>query len=76
MIVALVLAAVAAPMVGAAGAVAPGVTKVDDAEGVPVPIALIAATVKVYPVPLVSPVKVCVVTLPTVTGDPTDGVMR
>ena len=51
---ALALTAVGAP--GAVGAV--GVTGSDAAESGPVPIALIAATVKVYAVPAVSPVIV------------------
>ncbi len=51
---------VAVPMVGAPGVVA-GVTELDWAEAVPVPTLLIAATVKVYVVPLVSPVTVSLV---------------
>ena len=54
------LPAVAAPMVGAPGTVAPvvGVTLFEAAEAAPVPIALIATTVNVYAVPLVRPVTV------------------
>lgn len=52
-----------------------GVTDWRAAEGGPAPAELIAATVNVYGVPLVSPVTVYVVTLPTVTGDPLEGVM-
>ena len=44
---------------GRGGAV--GVTGLDGAEAGPVPIALVAATVKVYAVPLVSPVTVVLV---------------
>ena len=51
------LPAVAATPVGAPGNVA-GVTGLDGAEACPVPVALVAATVKVYAVPLVSPVTV------------------
>ena len=48
------LPALARPMVGAPGTVA-GVTLLDDADAAPVPIALVAVTVKVYAVPLVKP---------------------
>jgi hypothetical protein len=47
-------------MVGAPGTVA-GVTLFDGADGALGPIALVATTVKVYAVPLVRPVMVCVV---------------
>lgn len=48
--------------VGAAGAVgALGVTEFDGADGDPVPIKFVAATVNVYTVPLVSPATVTVV---------------
>ena len=75
-----------ATVVGAAGAPgavagAVGVTALDAAEDGPVPTALVAATVKVYAVPLLKPLTVVVVAggLPvTVTGDkavaPTNGV--
>ena len=53
--VACALPAVAVPMVGAPGTPA-GVTLFEAAEAGPVPIALVAVTVKVYAVPLVSPV--------------------
>ena len=54
------LPTVAVPMVGAPGSVA-GVTVLDWAEAGPVPMLLMAATVKVYAVRLVSPVTVSVV---------------
>ena len=41
---------------GVSGTVAPGITLFDVAEGALVPFALVALTVKVYAVPLVSPV--------------------
>ena len=52
--------AVAVPIVGAPGAVgaAVGVALFDAAEAAPVPMALVAVTVKVYAVPLVRPVTV------------------
>jgi hypothetical protein len=62
--------AVAVPMVGAPGTVA-GVTELEAEEFVPVPTPLMAATVKVKAVPLVRPVTVSLVTLPTVTKDTT-----
>ena len=68
-------AAVATPMVGAAGAVGAGVTASGGADCAPVPAVVIAATVNVYGVPLVSPSIVYVRTLPTVTGAPLEGVM-
>ena len=55
--VAWALPAVAVPMIGAPGTVA-GVTLFDAAEAGPVPIILVALTVKVYALPLVSPVTV------------------
>ena len=57
---ALALPAVAVPIVGAPGTVAPvvGVTLFEAAEAGPVPMALIATTVNVYAVPLVRPVTV------------------
>jgi hypothetical protein len=54
---------------------ATGVTAGSELDGGPVPAAFVAATVKVYGVPFVSPVTVYLVTLPTVTGDPLDGVI-
>jgi hypothetical protein len=48
----------AAMPVGAPGAIAAGVTEDDALEAVPVPTELVAVTVKVYVVPLVSPVTV------------------
>ena len=51
------LPAVAVPMVGAPGTVA-GVTLLDVLDAGPVPTALVAVTVKVYAVPLVSPLTV------------------
>ena len=58
--------------VGAAGT-APGVTALDGAEAVPVPRELVAVTLNVYAVPLVSPVTVAVLAggePVTVTGVP------
>ena len=55
--VAWALPAVAVPIVGAPGTVA-GVTLLDGLEAGPVPIALVAFTVKVYAVPFVSPVRI------------------
>ncbi|HET7549055.1 MAG TPA: hypothetical protein VFJ86_14890 [Usitatibacter sp.] len=55
--VACALPRVAMPMVGAPGIVA-GVTLLEGAEAGPVPTALVAATVKVYAVPLASPFTV------------------
>ena len=52
--VALLLPAVAVPMVGVPGTVA-GVALLEAADGAPVPTLLVAVTVKVYAVPLVSP---------------------
>ena len=52
-----VLPGLAVPIVGAPGTVA-GVTLFDEADAAPVPIALVAVTVKVYAVPLVNPVTV------------------
>ena len=51
------LAAAVIP-VGAPGAIGAGVTADDALEAVPVPAELVAVTVKVYAVPLVSPVTV------------------
>ena len=56
--VALPLLPLAEIPVGAPGAVVAGVTADDALEAVPRPIALVALTVKVYAVPLVSPVTV------------------
>jgi hypothetical protein len=55
--VACALPAVAVPIVGALGTVA-GITPFDAAEAGPVPTALVAVTVKVYAVPLASPLTV------------------
>jgi hypothetical protein len=55
--IALLLPAVAVPMVGAPGTVA-GVTLLEAAEAAPVPTPLVAVTVKVYGVPLLSPLTV------------------
>jgi len=54
LIVALPFPAVAVPIVGAPGTVA-GVTLLEAADAAPVPTPLVAVTVKVYAVPLVSP---------------------
>ena len=56
--VALPLLPLAEMLVGAPGAIGAGVTEDDAVEAGPVPIALVAVTVKVYAVPLVSPVTV------------------
>ena len=56
--VALPLLPVAEIPVGAPGAIAAGVTADDALEAVPVPTELVAVTVMVYAVPLVSPVTV------------------
>ena len=56
--VALPLLTVAEILVGTPGAVGAGVTADDALEAVPVPTELVAVTVKVYAVPLVSPVTV------------------
>jgi hypothetical protein len=56
--VALPLLPLAEMLVGAPGTVATGVTADDALEAVPVPTELVATTVKVYAVPLVSPVTV------------------
>ena len=56
--VALPLVLVAEILVGTPGAIAAGVTADDALEAVPVPTELVAVTVKVYAVPLVSPVTV------------------
>jgi hypothetical protein len=70
--VALALPAVAMPMVGAPGTVAvpEGVTLLDRADAGPVPIALVAVTVKVYAVPLVKPVTVIGLTVPVAVSPP------
>ena len=56
--VALPLLPLAEILVGTPGAIAAGVTADDALEAVPVPMELVAVTVKVYAVPLVSPVTV------------------
>jgi len=56
--VALPLLTVAEILVGAPGAIGAGVTADDTLEAVPVPRELVAVTVKVYAVPLVSPITV------------------
>ena len=74
MTVACALPAVAVTAVGASGT-APGVTLFDGADGGPVPIALVAVTVNVYAVPLVSPVITwLVVVLPAFASTPPGGV--
>ena len=71
--VACALPAVAVAPVGAPGTVA-GVTLFDAADGALVPIALVAVTVKVYAVPLVRPVIMCVVAVvPTLLSTPPAG---
>ena len=52
-----------------------GVTELETAELGPVPTALTAATVKLYAVPLLSPVTVSLVTSPTLTAEPFEGLM-
>src|SRR3954471_15313035 len=74
--VAAALPVVAVGAVGVAGAVAAGggatgLTTLLPVEYALVPIALVAATRKVYAVPLVSPVTVVVSTLPTGRSAPT-----
>ena len=59
--------AVAFTIVGVPGAV-DGVTEPEELEAAPVPAELTALTVKVYALPLVSPVIVAVSTLPTTNG--------
>jgi hypothetical protein len=54
---------VAVPIVGASGTVA-GTTAFDASDGALEPTALVASTVKVYEVPLVSPPMVAVVSAP------------
>ena len=61
--------AVALPMVGAPGTVA-GVMLFDGAEAGPVPTELLALTVNVYAVPLLSPVTVIGDAFPVATIDP------
>ena len=56
--VALPLVLVAEILVGTPGAIAAGVTADDALEAAPVPTELVAVTVKVYAVPLVSPITV------------------
>jgi hypothetical protein len=56
--VALPLPPVAPIPVGTSGAIGAGVTADDALDAVPVPTRLVATTVKVYAVPLVSPVTV------------------
>jgi hypothetical protein len=64
---------VAVTPVGAPGTVA-GVTLLDAIDGAPDPAAFVATTVKVYAVPLVSPVMVCVVfVLPALLSTPPAG---
>ena len=60
--------AVAATLVGAPGTVALGVTAFEAADWGPVPVALVAATLKVYVVPFVKPLIVVDVTFPTVVA--------
>src|ERR1700682_4061246 len=67
------LLAVAVAPVGAPGTVA-GVTLFDAADGALIPIALVAVTVKVYAVPLVRPVIMCVVAVvPVLLSTPSAG---
>jgi hypothetical protein len=61
--VALAFPATALTPVGAPGTVT-GVTEFDAADAGPLPTELVAVTVKVYAVPLVSPVTVALVALP------------
>ena len=60
MTLACALPAVAVPIVGGPGVVA-GVTLLEADEAAPVPALFVAVTVKVYAVPLVSPVTVMLV---------------
>ena len=56
--------------VAASGAVTTGVTLLDAVEAAPVPIALVAVTVNVYAVPLVSPVTVIGLAAPVAVIEP------
>jgi hypothetical protein len=60
--------ATATTFVGGSGKVA-GITGEDDADDAPVPAAFVAATVKVYGVPLVRPVTVALVPFTVTTAD-------
>ncbi len=62
--------AVAVPMVGAPGKPACGVAELEAAEGAPVPMALVAVTVKVYAVPLVRPLTVIGLVVPVPVKPP------
>ena len=66
---ALALPAVAVPIVGAPGTVA-GVTLLEAAEGAPAPTLLVAVAVKVYDVPLVSPLTVMGLEAPVPVNPP------
>src|ERR1700693_5419523 len=69
--VAVALPAVAVPMVGAPGTAPPaGVTLFEAAEAAPVPLALVAVTVKVYAAPLVKPVTAIGLTVPVAVMAP------
>jgi hypothetical protein len=67
------LPGVAVPMVGVPGTVA-AVTEFEDAEAALVPTALVAVTVKVYAVPLVSPVTMMGEDAPVAVMPPGDEV--
>ena len=67
--VALAFPAVAAPIVGAPGTVA-GVTLLEAADAAPAPSPLVAVTVKVYSVPLVSPLTVRGLLAPVAVSPP------
>ena len=72
--VALPLLPLAEILVGTPGAIAAGVTADDALEAVPVPMELVAVTVKVYAVPLVSPVTVIGDEAPVAVRPPGDEV--
>ena len=61
MTLACALPAVAAPIVGAPGTPPVGVTLLDAADAGPMPLALVAFTLKVYAVPLARPMTLIVV---------------
>ena len=69
---ALALAAVAVPMVGAPGTVN-GVTELEASDAALLPTTLVATTVKVYAVPLVSPVTVALVAGAATIAEPPAG---
>jgi hypothetical protein len=69
LIVACPLPAVALPMIGASGALM-GITLFEATDAAPVPMALVAVTVNVYAVPLVSPLTVTGLDIPEPVSSP------